>query len=261
MAKYYFSYGSNLNKAQMKRRCPKAVAVGPLEMPQAQLIFNGVADVVWHATKSAVGGLWRITDECEAALDGFEGVALKGGGAYRKETIRVLVTVGGVEQEDDALIYVMNRSIRRMPSTEYLATIREGFANFGLDKQFLRTALLDTKAAVAEREASRAAKNVVNDADRRRWAKEDADEARQRRNRYSGGSYYQPGPRRNLNDLFPDTCSETRDVVEWDDGELTYTEPPKPVKRDKVKPKGYIAPKRKSIHLFDEPSPRYNKAR
>ena len=39
MTKYYFAYGSNLNKEQMKFRCPKAKAIGGLELPKAQFVL------------------------------------------------------------------------------------------------------------------------------------------------------------------------------------------------------------------------------
>jgi hypothetical protein len=173
MTKYYFAYGSNTNKAQMKSRCPKAIAMGGMELPQAQLVFNGVADVVFHKTKTAVGGLWKITDECEGSLDRCEGIVnsegkpFKSGGAYRKEYIKVIVTVDGREEIADALIYVMNRSWRRMPTVAYLNTIKQGFVDFGLDQTFINRALLDTRKEAAEQQ-------IKEDAERKaRWERED----------------------------------------------------------------------------------------
>lgn len=195
MTKYYAAYGSNLNKAQMKARCPKATAMGAVELPKAQLVFNGVADVVFHETKTAMIGLWKITDACERELDMYEGViSRKDGhafksGAYRKETIRVIVTEDGAEVETDALIYVMNRDKREMPMLSYLNRIKDGFKDFGLDEKWLREALVDTRADIAKQATERAA----------RWAKEDAERAKQK-----ALPYYQQqrSPHHGITDLF-----------------------------------------------------------
>jgi gamma-glutamylcyclotransferase (GGCT)/AIG2-like uncharacterized protein YtfP len=209
MTKYYFAYGSNLNKEQMKFRCPKAVAMGGLELPKAQLVFNGVADVVFHKTKTAVGGLYRITDECEAALDRYEGVAgYKGRGAYRKETIKVIVTEKGVERVADALIYVMNRDNRRMPTVSYLNTIKQGFADFGLDQSFLNRALLDTKKEAAAQAAREITEREA------RWAKEDAERRDRGRNlvpahySFPRDPFKQPSPHKGITDTFDDPIGD-----------------------------------------------------
>jgi len=39
--KYYIAYGSNLNKEQMKSRCPDAVPVGTSEIKNYTLLFKG----------------------------------------------------------------------------------------------------------------------------------------------------------------------------------------------------------------------------
>lgn len=233
MTKYYAAYGSNLCKAQMKLRCPKARPLGAVELPKAQLIFNGVADVVFHETKTAMIGLWEITDACEHTLDGYEGVISKETGkpfkcgAYRKETIRVIVTEDGEQVERDALIYVMNKDHRQMPMLTYLNTIKEGFRDFGLDEQWLREALKDTAADIKKQ----AAENKV------RWEREDAERARQksqpqhyhttRRSPHKGITNYYDGPNYNpaqaayydrmqadeVDDLF-----RHKEVL-WDDGQ------------------------------------------
>lgn len=159
--KLYAAYGSNLCVSQMKARCPKAVKMGGFELPQTQLIFNRVADVVYHPTKTAMIGLWRITAACEKTLDAYEGVISKTDGkvlkrgAYRKETIKVILTEGGREVERDALIYVMNRDQRELPMLSYLNTIKEGFRDFGLDERWINEALKDTAAEAKAQRAQR----------------------------------------------------------------------------------------------------------
>jgi gamma-glutamylcyclotransferase (GGCT)/AIG2-like uncharacterized protein YtfP len=209
MTKYYAAYGSNLCKMQMKQRCPKAIALGGFELPSAQLVFNGVADVIFHKTKTAMIGLWKITDECEKSLDMFEGVNRTGGGAYRKEIVKV--TLDGVVV--DALIYVMNRSTRKMPMLSYLNIISEGFKDFGLDPKWLSAALVDTREMAAAQEI--------------KWAKEAAERARAPKkqphqhqrsphhgitDRYDGPSYS-----RAQADYYDRTRGVEPDQVIWDD--------------------------------------------
>jgi gamma-glutamylcyclotransferase (GGCT)/AIG2-like uncharacterized protein YtfP len=85
---YYFAYGSNLNKQQMSWRCPGARPIGKLVLPNARLVFRGVADVEYDDALSVQGGLWKITRACERTLDRYEGVK---SGLYRKENIQVNV--------------------------------------------------------------------------------------------------------------------------------------------------------------------------
>jgi gamma-glutamylcyclotransferase (GGCT)/AIG2-like uncharacterized protein YtfP len=138
---FYFAYGSNLNKAQMLHRCPRAEPLGKVILPKARLIFRGVADVEVDEGSSVQGGVWRITRHCEQALDRYEGVRH---GLYRKEYIRIRVKEGRKTVVGDALVYVMNRTHYAMPSRSYFQTIRDGYDDFGLDHASLDTALRAT---------------------------------------------------------------------------------------------------------------------
>lgn len=132
---YYWSYGSNLNVAQMHRRCPGAVKVGPLVLDGASLRFRGVADVVHRHGEQCQGGLWRITDACEDALDTYEGVDT---GLYEK--LYFTVSVGGGSAEDCLYYKMCERGF--MPPTEgYLRGIAEGYGDFGLDLGYLDRAV------------------------------------------------------------------------------------------------------------------------
>ena len=41
----YAAYGSNLNKAQMQKRCPKSKPFGAIVLDEFRLVFKGVADM------------------------------------------------------------------------------------------------------------------------------------------------------------------------------------------------------------------------
>lgn len=162
---YYFAYGSNLNVEQMKHRCPSAIPISSLVLPNARLVFRNVADVEYDPGASVTGGLWDITDRCEAALDRYEGVK---GGLYRKEYITISIREGGKMRERKALIYQMNRSSYSEPGEFYLNSIRKGYKDFGIARELLTEAVEYTKALVVmQRQVDHvyAARAVPNSAD------------------------------------------------------------------------------------------------
>ena len=71
--KYYFAYGSNMNHEHMKYRCPKAKYIGQFTLPGYKLVFRSVADVEQSNDDQVTGALFKITQECERALDRYEG--------------------------------------------------------------------------------------------------------------------------------------------------------------------------------------------
>jgi hypothetical protein len=142
---YYIAFGSNLNMSQMRYRCPGAKPVGPLILPDIRLVFRGVADVEAADGCTAQGGLWTITEACEAALDRYEGVS---GGLYWKDYTPVRLEDGSIE---DALIYRMtDASYYSNPSRFYLNGIRAGYNDFGLDEAGLDMAVAWTKKRATE---------------------------------------------------------------------------------------------------------------
>ena len=83
MAKLYVAYGSNLNKEQMKDRCPGAEFVGTGSIENYELQFKGSLHGA-HATiapkegSSVPVGMWTIQKRDESRLDMYEGYNLKG---------------------------------------------------------------------------------------------------------------------------------------------------------------------------------------
>ena len=128
----YLAYGSNLNVAHMKRRCPKARPVGPFHLQDSRLVFRGVADIEYADGESCPGGLWRITKECEASLDIYEGVE---SGLYSKVYLKARVAKTGKIVR--ILVYQMNCDGVMPPSQTYLGTIAQGYKDFGLDLDYL----------------------------------------------------------------------------------------------------------------------------
>ena len=136
----YFAYGSNLHKEQMARRCPAAEPLGSLIMPDTRLVFRGVADVVRAEGATCPGGIWRITAECERALDRYEGFRPDhpDGGMYSKEYVEI---EGLPDGETEIMLYTMNSRGIYPPSDYYYSVLKQGYRDFGLKLAPLRAAL------------------------------------------------------------------------------------------------------------------------
>lgn len=132
--RYYFAYGSNMELRHMAFLCPGARARGKGALADHRFIINaqGYATMIRSEFRRAFGVLWTITEEHEAALDDYEGVASL---LYRKTTVPVLHESGiGVE----ALIYLANNQEPGHPEPEYLDQILAGAAYFQLPFEYRR---------------------------------------------------------------------------------------------------------------------------
>lgn len=156
--RYMAAYGSNLNIEQMKRRCPNAVPVEGLYLKGKILRFRGVADMIDRKRNKCPIGIWRITPQCERALDFYEGVEH---GLYAKKFFALEVE----GQVRPVLHYQMTRGGIMPPGEMYFRSIEQGYRDFGLDDRFLlralehswerknRTAFLDRRYARAGKPA------------------------------------------------------------------------------------------------------------
>lgn len=129
----YFAYGSNLCIRSMLLRCPDAEPLCRFTLNESRLVFRGVADCIYEEGATCVGGLWRITPECELRLDRYEGIA---SGTYRKD----YVDIDGYD-EPRLMLYVMNSTGIFPPSRAYVDTIREGYRDFKIDERQLDAAI------------------------------------------------------------------------------------------------------------------------
>lgn len=127
----YFAYGSNLNLEQLGWRCPTAQPVSRLTLPDWQLEFRGVADIVPCPGAEVVGALYSICSADELALDRYEGFRRQSpdAGMYRKVFLPIQDKRG---RKRTMMFYVMNRAGLWPPSEGYLETIRQGYADWGL---------------------------------------------------------------------------------------------------------------------------------
>jgi gamma-glutamylcyclotransferase len=130
----YFAYGSNLNKQQMKERCPESKPLFPATLPNYKLIFVGwsrkwqgsVASIQRSQGSKVRGGVYEISEADLRHVDAYEG--------YPQDYNRIKVIV--FDEDGNAIesvTYVKNgREQESMPSKEYANTIYRSYRDWGI---------------------------------------------------------------------------------------------------------------------------------
>ena len=97
----HFAYGSNMDRAAMRRRCPGASAVGVAWLDNWRFIVtrDGYASVVPARGEIVHGVLWRLTPRDLAAVNAYESLD---SGLYARRMLAVRHAGGRVQ----ALLYV-----------------------------------------------------------------------------------------------------------------------------------------------------------
>jgi gamma-glutamylcyclotransferase (GGCT)/AIG2-like uncharacterized protein YtfP len=133
LPRLYAAYGSNLDHARMQGRCAGAVAAGVAHLPGWRLAVNRYASILRVEAAVVPVGLWRITPDHLRALDRAEGVAI---GCY--ERVRIALPDG-----NEAWIYLERTQRAGPPEGWYVAHLRRGYRDFGLDPSPLEAALAE----------------------------------------------------------------------------------------------------------------------
>ena len=128
----YIAYGSNMNIEQMKYRCPKATPIGKGILKNYKLVFRGVADVIKSTGDEVPIAVWKITEECEKALDRYEGFPHM----YRKENVTIEIE----GKEIEGMVYIMNRGNIAPPNYYYYNVINQGYKDFKINTEPLKKA-------------------------------------------------------------------------------------------------------------------------
>ena len=147
--RYYLAYGSNLNMEQMKYRCSGAVPLGTAELEGYRLLFKGSKTGSYLTIEKADGftvpvGVWAVTEADEKRLDCYEGFPT----FYYKENLDITYTglVSKKAHRVNAFVYIMQEDRPfGIPSHLYMNTCRQGYADFGFDKDALATAYVFSK--------------------------------------------------------------------------------------------------------------------
>jgi AIG2-like family len=136
----YAAYGSNMDPAQMLRRCPSSPFAGTGWIPGWRLTF-GAEDVGWEGALATLVpaeddspgvfvALYDLTEADEKALDAWEGADH---GLYRKVRLRVHTLAGDVV----AFAYALDAFEGGLPSARYLGTIADAAEAAGAPDDYL----------------------------------------------------------------------------------------------------------------------------
>lgn len=131
----YFAYGSNLNKVQMKRRCPDSVPIIKVKLEGYKLVFNRVADIIESPDDAVYGAVYKVSDKDIKNLDIYEGYPR----LYRKINVKAEDENGKLYE---AFAYVMNEKGTGKPSDMYYSIIKQGFKDWDLTLESLKEARL-----------------------------------------------------------------------------------------------------------------------
>jgi hypothetical protein len=141
--KIYAAYGSNLNLRQMFKRCPKANPIDIGVLKDYRLTFRGsgrgVANIENYSGGRVPVLLWDITEDCEKALDIYEGYPR----LYNKCEVEIRRLNGETVK---AFVYVMDEKYKDMPAQPtkyYLDVIWQGYIDNNFPIETLRNALAE----------------------------------------------------------------------------------------------------------------------
>jgi len=138
----YFAYGSNLDGAQMRRRCPSARLVGAAILDGYRLGFagqsaawgGGVATVVRDPEGRVPGLVWALSADDLDRLDRCEGHPR----AYRRR--RLLVDTGAARRRR-VHVYVKDDAEQALPTEAYFGVLWRAYHRHGFDAYPLAMAL------------------------------------------------------------------------------------------------------------------------
>ena len=151
----YFAYGSNLDFAQMKGRCPSARFAGVAKLPGRRLAFTrwsggrkgAVADAVADPAGEVWGVVFEITAEDLEVLDRCEGFTPGGSGnAYVRE--KCTVWLDGEEQRpvQAEVYFAVPEENPGLPSRDYRDQILRGARDWRLPPEYIARVLETIKA-------------------------------------------------------------------------------------------------------------------
>ena len=127
----YFAYASNLNRKQMRERCPDSKPRLTVTLPNYKLAFvgwsrqwrGGVASIKPFRGEKVPGAIYEVSEECLRRLDKYEA-------GYNRLNVTVFDEHG---QPVQAITYIKSgQSEETPPSKEYVAVIQQGYRDWGI---------------------------------------------------------------------------------------------------------------------------------
>jgi gamma-glutamylcyclotransferase len=131
---YYFAYASNLNRKQMQERYPDAMPKFTATLPNFKLIFTGWSRS-WHGGVASIrplrgekvaGAVYEISERDLRLLDKYEGYP----NIYNRREVVVFSEDG--EPIKAVTYFKIEQSEETQPSPEYIATIQQGYREWGI---------------------------------------------------------------------------------------------------------------------------------
>jgi len=131
---YYFAYGSNLNRKQMRERCPDSKPMFVATLHNYKLVFvgwsrqwrGGVASIKPLRGETVLGAIYEISERDLRRLDKYEG--------YPDTYSRLKITVTNEDGDPvEAVTYIKaGRLEETQPSQEYLTLVRQGYRDWSI---------------------------------------------------------------------------------------------------------------------------------
>ena len=134
---FYYAYGSNLNRKQMKRRCKDSRFIKKIILNNYILTFRskyGSADIEKNRGKKVYGALYNISKSDEKKLDIYEEYPK----LYKKMFFKY--------NNKLVMSYIMKKKTKKTsPTIYYLNIIRQGYRDCKISMRSLSAALLPVK--------------------------------------------------------------------------------------------------------------------
>jgi cation transport regulator ChaC len=129
----HFAYGSNMDRAAMRRRCPMAAAIGAARLENWRFIVtrDGYASILPAPGSVVHGVLWRLTARDLAAVNAYESLD---SGLYRRRMLPV--SQGGRRLQ--ALVYIARGACEGRPKPGYQSLVIRAARDWNLPEDYIR---------------------------------------------------------------------------------------------------------------------------
>ena len=128
----HFAYGSNMSRALMGARCPRAEAIGTATLSGWRFVINpeGFGSIAPHPGERVYGVLWRLSARDLAAINAYENVD---SGLY----VRRQLSVRCGAMQATALVYIARRRGEGLPRPGYIPLVVEAAREWQLPEAYI----------------------------------------------------------------------------------------------------------------------------
>jgi gamma-glutamylcyclotransferase (GGCT)/AIG2-like uncharacterized protein YtfP len=128
----HFAYGSNMSRALMQARCPRAEAIGTATLSGWRFVINpeGFGSIAPHPGERVYGVLWRLSARDLAAINAYESVD---SGIY----VRRHLSVRCGATQAIALVYIARRRGEGLPRPGYIPLVVEAAREWQLPEAYI----------------------------------------------------------------------------------------------------------------------------